>query len=194
MKKLFSNSLIILFLASAFAAFGQKEVYISKDVLKTSEWANFAYKNVLKKAIAGDGPSITDFFKFNSAVDGVEALEHNVTCLEMIPLASDDKVANALLFTVPKLKKVVLDRIVLAQGRTQKAELKKPMASWAPKTWAVLNNQPLPAPPVSEAEMAEKMKNIDAANEPAPGEAVRPSLSPAVKTDEARQMPAAKKQ
>lgn len=161
MKKVFFNSLIILLLAPAFTTFGQKDVFVSKAVLKTAEWANFSYKDVLKKAVAGDGKAITQFFKFNSAVDGVEAVEHNVTCLELIPLATDSKVANSLLFATPKLKKVVVDRMVLAQGKTQKANLKKPIESWAPKTWAVLNNLPLPNEPVDEKEMAEKMKNMD---------------------------------
>lgn len=180
MKKALFHSLIFLFLALNVTAFGQKDVYISKEVLKTSEWANFAYKDVLKKAIAGDESSITAFFKFNNAVDGVQGIDHNITCLEMIPLATDDKVASALLPTVPNLKKVVLDRIMLAQGKTKKADLQKPLESWAPKTWAVLNNLPLPAPTVSEQEMAEKLRNkypdLDADTDP---KTTSPTTTPA---------------
>lgn len=162
MKKRVFNSLIVTLLLPAFSLFGQN-VFISKSVLKTAEWANFEYKEVLKKAIAGDVSAITQLFKFNNAVDGVEGIDHNITCLELIPLATDLKVSNALITTKPKLKKVVLDRIILAQGKTQKPELKKPMESWAPRTWAVLNNKPLPYAPPSDQEMAEKQKRAGAA-------------------------------
>lgn len=173
MKKTVFNSLIIIFLAPAFHLFGQN-VYISKSVLKTADWANFEYKDILKKAIAGDENAIQQLFKFNNAVDGVEGIEHNVTCLELIPLASDFKVANALLFAKPKLKQVVLSRIILAQGRTQKPDLKKPMESWAPRTWAVLNNKPMPYTPPSEQEIAEKQKKA-AVSATKPGNEVSPA-------------------
>ncbi|MCK6692504.1 MAG: hypothetical protein L6Q97_10420 [Thermoanaerobaculia bacterium] len=173
MKKRIINSLIIILLTPGFHLFGQN-VFISKSVLKTADWANFEYKDVLKKAIAGNEEAIQQLFKFNNAVDGVEGIEHNVTCLELIPLASDLKVANALVFTKPKLKQVVLSRMILAQGKTQKPELKKPMESWAPRTWAVLNNKPLPYAPPSEQEMAEKQKK-SAVSVAKPGEEVSPS-------------------
>lgn len=173
MKKTVFNSLIIIFLVPAFSLFGQN-VYISKSVLKTADWANFEYKDILKKAIAGNEEAIQQLFKFNNAVDGVEGIEHNVTCLELIPLASDFKVANALLFAKPKLKQVVLSRIILAQGRTQKPDLKKPMESWAPRTWAVLNNKPLPYTPPSEQEIAEKQKKA-AVSATKPGDEVSPA-------------------
>lgn len=165
MKKIFFSILTILFLAPSMVSFGQK-VYVSKSVLKTAEWANFKYKEVLDKSIAGDIQALTSFFKFNSAVDGVEAIDHNITCLELIPLATDDKVATALLATNHRLRKLVMDRLVLAQGKTQKTELKKPLESWAPKTWAIISNKPLPAPQVSTEEMTDKMKAKEAARTP----------------------------
>lgn len=175
MKKRVFNSLIIIFLVPAFNLFGQN-VFISKSVLKTADWANFEYRDVLKKAIAGNEEAIQQFFKFNNAVDGVEGIEHNVTCLELIPLASDTKVASALIFTKPKLKQVVLSRIVLAQGKTQKPELKKPMESWAPRTWAVLNNKPVPYTGPGEQEMADKQKKA-AASAAKPGSTVSPAAT-----------------
>ena len=163
MKKVFFNSLIILFLAPVYAAFGQGEVYISKSVLKTADWAEFKYKDVLKKSIAGDQNAILQFFKFSNVVDGAEGIDHAVTCLELIPLASDRTVAGSLVLSNAKLKKLVLDRITLAQGKTQKAELRQAIKSWAPATWAILNNEPMPAPPIDEAKMLEKVKRVDAA-------------------------------
>lgn len=177
MKKGFFNCLILLLLAPAATSFGQGEIFVSKSVLKTAEWAEFPYKDMIKKFKAGDGAAITEFFKFNSVVDGVEGIEHNVTCLELIPFATDYRVANSLNYTNPKLKKLVLSRLVLAQGKTQKAELQKPLESWAPCVWAVLNNKPLVAPKADEKERDGKLMQIDATDGmPAEGAKLPPTL------------------
>lgn len=144
------NWLIILFLITAGTAFGQKNVFVSKDVLKTAEWADFKYKDVMKKAVAGDKEAIKAFVDFTRYVEGVQGVEHAVTCLEIIPLTSDATFAFSIFSAPPKLKKVFWDRLLLAQGKTQNPELQKPLESWAPATWAVLNGKPLPRTALEE--------------------------------------------
>lgn len=117
------------------------DVEISGSVLKTAEWAGFKYKETLEKVAAGDQQATKDFFEFSGTVDGTEALQHAVTCIELIPLAGDEKIGSIISILKPKLKKVMLDRFQLAQGRTKKTELLKPMQEWAPLTWKALNGE-----------------------------------------------------
>lgn len=117
------------------------DVEISGSVLKTAEWAGFKYKETLEKVIAGDQKATKDFLEFSGTVDGTEALQHAVTCLELIPLAGDEKIGSIIYILKPKLKSVLLDRFQLAQGRTKKTELLKPMQEWAPLTWKALNGE-----------------------------------------------------
>lgn len=156
MKNVVIPGFVLLFLAFSSTGYSQNNVFISKDVLKTAEWADIKYKDLVKKASAGNKSSITTLFDFHRFVDGVEGLDHGVTCLELIPLAGDKAVAQSIYILKPKLKKVVLDRLILAQGRTQKVELREALSKWAPMTWEVVNGRPLPAAASGESEAPRK--------------------------------------
>ncbi len=180
MKKVLFASLMGLFLTPAVSLFAQSEVFISKDVLKTAEWASFKYKDVVKKAITGDRDAVQKLFDFSRYVDGVEALDHAVTCLELIPRATDRKIAEGIIHLQPKLKKVILDRAVLAQGRTKKVELQQPMKAWAPITWDVLNGLPLPELPEDPTAKAQKLRHKDSVEDQPGGLQLKPvSTAPA---------------
>lgn len=159
-------ALFLLFVLSASAVFGQGKVYVSKNVLKTAEWADFKYNDVLKKSLTGDQTSIMSFVKFHAVVDGVEGVEHGVSCLEMIPLVGDQTFGSSILLSKPKLKTLLRDRLVLAQMKTQKAELKKPIESWAPITWAIMNGLPMPESEIQKAQKAHKEKHAGAGDGP----------------------------
>jgi hypothetical protein len=135
-------------------------VEVSQSVLKTAEWAGFDYKGTLDKALGGDAIAIQDFLKFHSVVDGVEGINHGVSCLEMNPIVGDETFASACLNINPKLHKIVLERLVLAQGRTKKEDLRKSLTDWAPLTWSVLNGKGLPA---TESQLSPdaKQQNVD---------------------------------
>lgn len=179
MKKALLNTLIALFLLPAAVAFGQGKVFISKNVLKTAEWAGFKYNDVLKKSLTGDQPSIMDFVKFHAVVDGVEGVEHGVSCLELIPLVGDQTFGSSILLTKPKLKSLLLKRLVLAQAKTKKTELKKPVESWAPISWAILNGLPMPQSEMEKAQKAHKAKHADSPDGPANNTGtVSPSAAP----------------
>ncbi len=143
MKNTCFTILILLFLIPASIVFAQKNVYQSEDVIKTADQIEFRYKDVLKKATKQDSKAIIQLFEFSRILDGQEVLDHALTCLELIPEASDKVMAVSIEKLNSKLKKVSLDRLLKAQERTQKEALKKPIKSWAPYTWEALNNRPV---------------------------------------------------
>lgn len=161
------------------ATSAEKDVTVFPGVLKTADWAGFKYMDVLKKAKTGHYPAIREFLEFHGTADGVDGLDHAVTCLELIPVAGDYQFATAILLCKPKLREVLLDRLTLAQGRTKKTELQQPMAQWAPDVWAALHGQPLPNLP--EATMTKP--------ESAAGGAGGSALNPA-EADSSRMVPA----
>ena len=117
------------------------DVSISSGVLKTAEWANFKYMENLDLAQSGDQKGIKAMLEFTGTVDGIEALEHATTCIELILLATDEKVGSVISSLKPKLKTVLLDRFQMAQGLTEKEDLRKPLLAWAPLTWKALNGE-----------------------------------------------------
>jgi len=117
------------------------EVETYSAVLKTAEWAGFKYMDNIKLALAGDQKAIKALFEFSGTVDGVESLQHATTCIELIPIASDDKVGSVISSLKPKLKTALLERFQLAQARTKKEELRKPLQEWAPQSWKALNGE-----------------------------------------------------
>ncbi|MFN0037626.1 MAG: hypothetical protein ACKVUS_21395 [Saprospiraceae bacterium] len=119
------------------------EVETFQGVLKMADLIGFKYNDVLAKAKTGDIDAIWQLLDFHRIVDGKDAQNHAVTCLEIIPLAGDMPFAAAVLQCSPKLKAAVLERTVLAQSRTKKGFLRQSMANWAPFTWASLNGQTL---------------------------------------------------
>ena len=142
------SALFVATIAAFFSPFmlqaqeGQKnDIEISDGVLKTAEWAAFKYMEKLDLAQSGDQKAIKELFEFSGTVDGVEALQHATTCIELIPFATDEKVGSVISSIKPKLKTVLLDRFQLAQGRTKKENLRKPLQEWAPLTWKALNGE-----------------------------------------------------
>lgn len=117
------------------------EIEIFQSVLKVADLAKFKYMDAIAGAKAGDVSSMQKLLDFNRVVDGVDALNHAVTCLELIPVAGDHIFGTAVYLCTPKMKKVLLERLTLAQGRTKKTYLRQPLANWAPSSWSYLNMQ-----------------------------------------------------
>ncbi len=147
---------------SLFAQAKKKEVDVTvfESVLATAKWANFKYEDQLILAKQGDHKATLKLLEFSGTVDGVEALDHSVTLLELIASGGDITFAAAVNMTKPTLKKVLLDRLQLAQGRTKKVALQKPLAEWAPTTWDVLNGKTFDpqVEPGQEKSCMDKMK------------------------------------
>jgi len=117
------------------------DIDISSAVLKTADWAGYKYMENLDLAQSGDQKALRSFFEFSGTVDGTESLQHATTCLELIPFATDEKVGSVISSLKPNLKKILLERLTLAQGRTKKENLRKPLTEWAPNTWKALNGE-----------------------------------------------------
>lgn len=123
------------------------EVEVFQNVLKMAEWASFKYMEVLEQAKKGDVNAIYKMLDFHRYVDGKDALNHGVTCLELLPLAGDEAYAKAVSMCKLKLREVVKERLMLAQGRTKKGFLQQqPIETWAPWTWNHLNEKEPPLP------------------------------------------------
>ena len=116
----------------------EPEITVSDNVLKTAKVVGVEYLPLLEKAKTGDVSAIRSFFEFHRFADGLEGFEHGQTCLELIPFAQDDKVAQACSNFRPGMKKLIFERLVLAQARTQKEELKQPLINWANATYTAL--------------------------------------------------------
>ena len=115
------------------------DIEVSESVVKVADWAGFKYREVLAAAETGDQTSIKKFLEFSGTVDGVDALKHAVTCLELIPVANDFNFSMACHTLKPALQKTLLERLMLAQSRTKKVDLRDSMTHWASSTWGVLN-------------------------------------------------------
>jgi hypothetical protein len=151
---------------------GEGSVEVSEGVLRTAKWMKFDYNGNLEKIKRNDNKALMDFLDFHAAVDGIDGINHGVTCLELIPVVGDNSFAEVLVILKPNLRKLVFDRLVLAQGRTKKEELRKPLSEWAPATWAALNNKPIPA--------NTNFRKIDPeTGTPAPGKDAAPAATPA---------------
>jgi hypothetical protein len=170
-KKIFQLSLFAAFALSATLTFGQNsaaanDIKVSEKVLKTAEWAKFKYLEELALAKSGDLVAIKRMLEFSKMVDGGEAIDHAVVCLELIPLAGDDNFATVVAGLSPKLREALLKRFNFAQGRSEKETLRLPMTVWAPHTWGALNG--LPTQPKSEVSLRNpKASSQDAKNEKA---------------------------
>lgn len=118
------------------------QVTVFPEVLSAAKWAGFDYEAQLNLSKTGDYKAIAKLLHFSGTLDGDDALKHAVTCLELIPVSGDVAFAAALNISKPTLRKTMLDRLQLAQGRTQNEAMKKPIKDWAPYTWDVLNGKP----------------------------------------------------
>ena len=159
--------------SSAQATNSEVDVQVFESVLSTATWANFKYIDHLAMAKRGDIKATFELLRFSGTVDGTAALDHSVTLLELIASAGDQPFGEALNQAKPKLKSVLLDRLQLAQGRTKKEELRKPLAEWAPATWDVLNGKPFVRKLSAEAE-----QSCLRSHEPGGGAALKPELAP----------------
>ncbi|MBC7777648.1 MAG: hypothetical protein H7246_19595 [Phycisphaerae bacterium] len=170
------STLLLAVVTALFSPFmlhaqqGKKmDIDISSEVLKTAEWAAFKYMEKIDLAQTGDQKAIKEFLEFSAVVDGVEALQHATTCIELIPFTTDEKMGAVIYILKPKLREVLLDRFQLAQGRTKKEEMRKPLQEWAPLTWKALHGEKVvcsscmsqgltkaggqkPAPPAADSE------------------------------------------
>lgn len=145
LKSFYALTAILLFissLASAQNTAAAGQVTVFQEVLNVAKWAGFDYEAQLNLAKSGDYKAVSKLLHFSGTVEGDDALKHAVTCLELIPVAGDVPFAAALNISKPALKKAMLERLQLAQGRTQNENLKKPIKDWAPITWDVLNGKP----------------------------------------------------
>lgn len=115
------------------------EIEVFQSVLKIADLANFKYMDAVASAKAGDVSSMHKLLDFNRVVEGVDALNHAVTCLELIPVAGDHIVGAAVYLCSPKMREVLLSRLILAQGRTKKTYLRESLSKWAPSTWSYIN-------------------------------------------------------
>lgn len=170
---------VLLLVTQATSIFAQKNVYQSDAVIATADQLKFRYKEVLKKAANQDSKAIMQFFEFSRVVDGQEAIEHALTCMELIPVAGDRAMAKAIELLKPGLKKVVLERILKAQGKTDKEALKEPIKSWAPYTWEALNNRPVifPSTRTTGGPTGGTLKDTDQPAPPPSGGSLKPTDS-----------------
>lgn len=127
------------------------KVEVFGNVLKMAELAGTPYKELVTKAQSGDVDAIYQLLDFHRVVDGADALNHAVTCLELIPVTGDAVFASAAHRCSPKLRKVVLDRLMLAQVRSKKTFLRQSLTNWAPVTWSILAAQPVENTPVKSS-------------------------------------------
>ncbi len=180
MKSILFRSVIALLLLPSIHACAQNapkdsaDVAVSEGVLKLADWAKFDYTGQLAKAKTGDIEALKALIGFHTIADGVDGLNHAVTCLELIPVVGDETFASAVPVFKPNLKKLLLDRLILAQGRTRKEALRQSLTHWAPTTWAVLNDLPAPVNPEAEKKKMEAIKSGEI--KPDSEEAKKPKL------------------
>lgn len=122
----------------------KSKVFVADGVLQLAKQLDFKYMDLLKKAENGDRDALKELLQFSIMTDGVDGLNHGVTCLELIDVANDENFALTVRLLKPKLKSLLLERLTLAQGRTTREALRKPLSDWAPMSWAAVNNLPVP--------------------------------------------------
>jgi hypothetical protein len=127
---------------------------ITDELLRLSEFAKMDYKATLSNCKKGDKTALLEFFDFHRIVEEKSAVEHSLVCLDMIAASNDAVVSDVCSSLKPKLKTLVVERLTAAQPKSAKPALQKPMSEWAPKTWAALNNLPIPDPAREAAEAA----------------------------------------
>lgn len=159
------------------------EIEVSNAVLKTAETFDFKYMDVLAKAKTGNTQSIQEFIRFNKYVDEMEGINHGLSCLELIPFATDTKFAAACKLSSVNLRKLLAERLQQAQGKTKKEDLRKPLKDWAPLTYAALNtveNTPDPNAKLNDPSM-QNVKKAGTTEQPA--EQAKPATDAGAKPD-----------
>lgn len=128
------------------------KVEVFQSVVKMADMIKFDYNGEVAKAETGDIGAMYKLLDFHRIVEGVDALNHAVTCLELIPMMGDASFGAAVYPCHPNMKKILLERLMLAQVRTKKIFMRDSLTHWAPLTWAYLNGQnpEMPAPDATE--------------------------------------------
>lgn len=119
---------------------------VPPSVLKVAKDYQIDYQSILNRALKNDPTGLSDLLDFHRYAENVDGVQHGVVCLEIIPVVGDASFAEACKRINANRRKVVLDRLLLAQEKTSKADLKQPIQQWAPETWAALSPQPAPEP------------------------------------------------
>ncbi len=139
MQKITSIFIVLAFVASYCKPI-EAEVTVFDNVVKSAKEQKFDYVAMLEKARKGDEKAIKEFFDFSRFADGLDGFDHATTCLELMPKANDVNVAKACSGMKPSLKRMLLERLAIAQSRTKKPELQSPpFEQQFPLTFAVLN-------------------------------------------------------
>lgn len=133
---------------------------ITPDLLRLAELTKMDYKGTLDKCRKGDEHAIADFLDFFRIVEQRSATDHALVVLAMIPDAGDGQVANVVKMQKDKLKVLIREQLVAAQPGAAKAELRTSMETWAPRTWAALNNKVLNDPARQQAKDQEKAAKL----------------------------------
>lgn len=131
----------LLFALSAAAHAQKKGVFVSDAVVAVAQQMQVDYKGLVRKASAKDAKALQELFEFTRLLDGAALNDHLQTCLELIPVATDEVYAKALESRSPGLRSYLLKNMAAAQERAQKEPLKKPIGEWAPYTWEALNGR-----------------------------------------------------
>ena len=84
------------------------EVTVAPSLVKFATQMGFKYEQTLEKAKKGDLNAIKEMMEFHGTTDGTDALNHAQTCLELIPVATDDRIGLACQNLKPKLKTLLL--------------------------------------------------------------------------------------
>lgn len=109
--------------------------------------AGIKYQEKLNQALTGDVNALILLLDFHRYADGAEGNMHSDVLLELLYAVGDEAFAVGCMGVKPKLKSTVIERMVFAQGRATRPELKAPIAEWAPKTFAILTGGTMPADP-----------------------------------------------
>ena len=149
MKKGFVFSLLVLFFLPLFHGgcqnvkpTGPGGIFVSDAVQKTAKWAGFDYDGVLARAKTGDYKAILEFLEFHGTLDGMDGINHGTTCLELVAVATDDHFASVCQILKPKLRDVVLERMMQGASRTKNPALNnKSLTETCPMTWAALTGK-----------------------------------------------------
>ncbi|MBK7940083.1 MAG: hypothetical protein IPJ82_24720 [Lewinellaceae bacterium] len=72
------------------------DIAVSEGVLKLADWSKFDYLGNLAKAKTGDVEAVKALIDFHAVADGVDGINHGVTCLELIPVVGDEVFASAI--------------------------------------------------------------------------------------------------
>lgn len=139
------------------------KVTVAPSLLKFANLMGFKYLDILERSKKGEINAIVELMEFHGATDGKDAINHALACLEMMPVATDIRCALSYQNMKDVLKKLLLERFEIAQGKTEIEALRRPMKEWAPMSWAALNNLPIDCPTCefSKKMAGEYQKNPD---------------------------------